>query len=150
MMLEEVYVDGREDIECMKIGDAGPTRFTVVFHNCDRSDAVQARAEQLLGKLAQFQPAIMHGTMTIEGRHRHHHQGNLYHVTLHLHLPGRDIAVSHDPERNHAHEDVYVSMRDACEAARRQLEGLERFSGKGFQHQRIRFEGNPRKGEAWE
>jgi ribosome-associated translation inhibitor RaiA len=134
----------------MKIGDVGGARFTVVFHNCEPSDAVRARAEQLLERMARYHPAIMHGEITIEGRHRHHHQGNVFHVSVRLHLPGRDIVVSHDPERDHAHEDVYVAMRDACDAARRQLEGLGRFSGKGAQHERVRFEGNPRKGEAWE
>jgi hypothetical protein len=28
-----------------------------------------------------------------------------------------DVEVTHDPELNHAHEDVYVAMRDAFRAA---------------------------------
>jgi Sigma 54 modulation protein / S30EA ribosomal protein len=98
------------------------SQFSVVFHAMDPSDAVRDRGLYLMGKLARANRMIMRGTMTIEGRHRHHHQGNLYHVSLRLHLPGHDIFVTHDPERNHAHEDVYVAMRDACEAARKQLE----------------------------
>lgn len=122
-------------------------RFSVVFHNMEPSDAVRARAEQLFAKLRQVQPAIMHGSMTIEARHRHHHQGNVYHTALKLHLSGKDITVSHDPEQNHAHEDVYVAMRDTCDAARKQLLALRRFSGKGSQHAKSRFEANPRKGD---
>ncbi len=116
-------------------------RSTIVFHNAEASDAVRARAEHLLGKLFQFHPSIMRCTMTIEGRHRHHHQGNIYHVSLRLHVPGRDIIVSQDPERNHAHEDVYVAMRDACEAARKQLDVfVEKRAGKGARHEQERFE----------
>lgn len=128
-------------------GDVEYGRFAVEFHNMEPSDAVRTRAEQLLGKLLRASPTIIRGTMTIESRHRHHHQGNVYHVCLNLHLPGRDIVVSHDPERNHAHEDVYVAIRDACDAAKKQLASLERFSGKGAQHLKSRFEANPRKGE---
>jgi ribosome-associated translation inhibitor RaiA len=109
-------------------------RFSLIFQNMDPSDSVRARAERLFEKLMQFEPTIMHAEMVVEARHRHHHQGNLYHVSLRLHLSGRDIVVSHDPELNHAHEDVYVALRDACNAARKQLEGLERFRGRGAQH----------------
>jgi ribosome-associated translation inhibitor RaiA len=119
----------------MLVRDTQYGRFTVVFHNAEPSDAVQARAEQLLDKLLRFQPNIIRGTLTIEGRHRHHHQGNLFHVSLLLHVPGREIVVSRDPELNHAHEDVYVALRDACDAARRQLEALDQVSGKGARHE---------------
>ena len=127
-----------------------PERATVVFHNVEPSDAVEARALQLLGKLLTFFPSIMRGVITIEGRHHHHHQGNVYHVALRFHLPGGDVVVSHDPERNHAHEDVYVAMRDACEAARKQLaNSIKRQQGAGLRHERSRFDGNPRNSSAW-
>jgi hypothetical protein len=125
-------------------------RCSVVFHNLEPSDAVIVRAKHLLGKLLKFFPAIMHGTMTIEDRHRHHHQGNIYHVALRFHLPGGDVVVSHDPELNQAHEDIYVAMRDACRAARRQLSQLRKdVHGSGLRHQRARFDGNPRNSSAW-
>jgi hypothetical protein len=124
--------------------------FTVVFHNVDPSEAVLVRARQLLGKLLTYFPSIMRGTMTIEGRHHHHHQGNLYHVALRVHVPRGDVVVSHDPERNHAHEDLYVAMRDTCEAARKQLScALSQGRGAGLRHERSRFEGNPRNSSAW-
>jgi hypothetical protein len=119
-------------------------KFTVVFHNAEPSDAVWTRANYFLAKLARAYPGIMRGSMVIEGRHRHHHQGNLYHVSLRLHLPNGDVMVSHDPERNHAHEDVYVSMRDACDAARKQLDAVtEQRNGKGARHAYKRFSNRP-------
>jgi ribosome-associated translation inhibitor RaiA len=120
-------------------------RFSIVFNNATPSQAVRARAQYLLDKLARSFPAIMRGTMVIEGRHHHHHQGNLYHVAIRAHLPNGDVNVSHDPERNHAHEDIYVAMRDACEAARKQLAAITRRSqAPGLRHERARFDGNPR------
>ena len=82
--------------------------------------------------------------MTIEARHHHHHQGNLYHIGLRIRLPFRDVVVSRDPEQNHAHEDIYVAMRDAVDAARRQLMAYEEeFGGKNVRHEKERFENRP-------
>jgi ribosome-associated translation inhibitor RaiA len=106
--------------------DTIPDKFTVIFHNIDRSDAVETRAKEMLSKLTQFNHAIMYGSMTIEQPHRHHHQGNVYRVSIRLHLPGEDVIVSREPEINHAHEDVYVAMRDACRALERQLQDRSR------------------------
>jgi hypothetical protein len=132
--------------ESYNSGAEGADRFTVAFHHATASDAVLVRAKQLLGRLVRRNPLIMHGAMTIEGRHRHHHQGNRYHVSLRIHMPGGEVYVSHDPELNHAHEDIYVALRDACDAAHRQLKGFtkRRVQGEGIRHQRARFEGNPR------
>jgi hypothetical protein len=128
-----------------------PERATVAFHNVDPSEAVESRGLYLLGKLLNLFPSIMRGVMTVEGRHRHHHHGNLFHVSLRFHIPQGDVVVSHDPERNHAHEDVYVAMRDACDAARKQLSHtIGRRKGEGRRHERSRFDSNPRNSAAWE
>ena len=119
-------------------------QFSVVFHSMEPSDAIRQRAEMLLGRLSRLTPDIIRGKMVIESRHRHHHKGNVYHVVIRLHLPGLDIEVTHDPELNHAHEDVYVAMRDACDAAKRQLKAHEgRRSAKAARHERERFDNRP-------
>lgn len=119
-------------------------QLSVIFHSMEPSEAVRQRGEALLQRLARLSPGIMRGKMVIEGRHRHHHQGNLYHVTIRLHLPGLDVEVTHDPELNHAHEDVYVAMRDAFRAARRQLKAYEQRRGsKASRHEWERFTNRP-------
>jgi hypothetical protein len=42
-------------------------------------------------------------------------------VRIDLTVPGAELVVSRDPELDHGHEDVYVAIRDAFDAARRQL-----------------------------
>ena len=49
-------------------------------------------------------------------------QGNLFRVRVALKVPGSEIVVGRDPEAHHAHEDVYVAIRDAFDATRRLLE----------------------------
>jgi ribosome-associated translation inhibitor RaiA len=36
-------------------------------------------------------------------------------------VPGKELVVSRDPGDVHAHKDVYVAIRDAFDAAERQL-----------------------------
>jgi len=68
-------------------------------------------------KLESAHPRLMRCHVSVERPHRHKEQGNLFNVRLALHLPGDEIVVNRD-----AHEDVYVTLRDAFSAARRQLE----------------------------
>ena len=64
--------------------------------------------------------------VVVEAPHRHSHKGKMYHVRIDLSLPGREIVVGREPEQNHAHEDVYVAIRDAFNAAVRRLEDQTR------------------------
>jgi ribosome-associated translation inhibitor RaiA len=58
--------------------------------------------------------------VVVEAPHRQHKKGTLYHIRVDLTLPGEEIVVDRDPD-DHAHEDVYIAIRDAFEAVRRQL-----------------------------
>jgi ribosome-associated translation inhibitor RaiA/cold shock CspA family protein len=94
----------------------------VTFRGIAPSDAVEADIRARAEKLEQFYDRITSNRVTVEAPHRHHHKGNLYRVCVDLTVPGGEIVVGRDPEEHHAHEDVYVAIRDAFDAARRQLE----------------------------
>jgi cold shock CspA family protein len=64
--------------------------------------------------------------VVVEAQHQHHHKGNLYHVRVDITVPGHELVVSRDPKDHQAHQDVYVAIRDAFDAARRQLEDYAR------------------------
>ena len=94
----------------------------ITFRNMDHSDAVEANVREKAAKLDQFFESIMNCRVVIEAHHKHHHKGNLYHVRIDLTVPRNELVVSRDPKANHAHEDVYVAIRDAFDAAKRQLQ----------------------------
>ena len=96
------------------------------FQNMDRSEAVEARVRERANKLEQFYPRITACRVTVVAPHRHHRHGGLYDVRINLDVPGRNILVTHAGPQNHAHEDVYVALRDAFNAAQRQLEDHSR------------------------
>jgi ribosome-associated translation inhibitor RaiA len=53
----------------------------------------------------------------LEAPHRHKHQGKLFSVRLDVTVPGKEIVANHEQ-----HEDMYVALRNAFNAARRQLD----------------------------
>jgi ribosomal subunit interface protein len=102
------------------------TPVQITFRNVDRSEAVEDRVKQLADKLERYFQPIIGCRVMIEANHRHHHKGNIYHVRIDLTVPGAELVVSKEPGDNHAHEDVFVAVRDAFRAITRKLEDYAR------------------------
>jgi ribosome-associated translation inhibitor RaiA/cold shock CspA family protein len=94
----------------------------VHFHNLERSPAVEAAIKKRVEKLEEFADDIESCRVTVEAAHKHHRQGNLFAVRVSIRIAGSEIVVSRDPGADHSHEDVHVALRDAFDAARRQLQ----------------------------
>ena len=92
------------------------------FHNLAKSEAIEAAARERAKKLEQFAASIVSCRVTIGAPHRHHRKGKLYQVSVDVRIPGGEIVAKRGSSDNHAHEDVYVAIRDAFDAARRQLQ----------------------------
>lgn len=98
----------------------------IVFHNVDRSPAVEAAVHERIAKLEHLGETITSCRVTIEAPHKSHQQGNLYTVRVDLRFPGGEAIANRSPSEDHAHEDVYVALRDAFKAVRRQLQDRQR------------------------
>jgi len=94
----------------------------VRFHNMSASPALEASVREHVAKLERLAPDMISCRVTIEAPHRHHAQGNLYAVHVDLRLPGSEAVANRDPSAHHSHEDAHVALRDAFDAARRQLQ----------------------------
>jgi ribosomal subunit interface protein len=94
----------------------------ITFRHMEPAPAVEARIRQRADELERFFDRITACRVVVESRHPRRHQGNLYRVRVDLTVPGREIVVGRDPEQHHAHEDVYVAVRDAFDAASRLLQ----------------------------
>jgi ribosomal subunit interface protein len=94
----------------------------ITFQNMEPSPAVEARIREKAEKLDHFHDHIMACRVIVESTGQHHHHGNLYQIRIDITVPGSEVVVSRDSGLNHAHEDIYVAIRDAFNAARRQLE----------------------------
>ena len=98
----------------------------VVFRNMEAAAAVEAKIRERAEQLERLYDQIMRCRVLVEAHHKHHHQGNLYHVRIDLKVPEAEIVAARDPGEHHAHEDVFVAVRDAFDAVRRRLEDYAR------------------------
>lgn len=93
----------------------------ITIRNVEHSEALETHIRDKANKLDEFFEHIMSCRVVVEVPHKHHQQGKLYNVRLDIGVPGSEIVVNRDRA-----EDVYVALRDAFDAARRQVEDYSR------------------------
>jgi ribosomal subunit interface protein len=98
----------------------------ITFRNLDRSEAMEAKIRERAEQLDHYCAHIMRCRVTVEALHKHHHQGNHYHVRVDVTVPGQELVASREPDADGAYTDAYVAIRDAFDAVRRQLEDYQR------------------------
>ena len=117
--------------------------FQVVFHNIDQSSAITEAVQKRISKLERYCDRIITGRVVLDSPHNNHHKGKVYSVGLEIHTPSKEVRVNQEQHDNHAHEDLYVAIRDAFNAAERQLKSIDKKhrstpphkSGDGFNDQ---------------
>jgi ribosomal subunit interface protein len=94
----------------------------ITYRGMEPSAALDARIRERAARMQRFDDRITSCHVTVQAAHRHQHQGQRYEVRIQIRRPhGGELVISHgwqDP----SHEDVYVAVRDAFEAAERRLE----------------------------
>jgi cold shock CspA family protein len=98
------------------------TQPQVSFDDLPVDEAVRDAALDHVAHLERLTDRITGCHVVIAQPHRHHREGRLYSVRVDLVVPGGEIVVNRDHHLDHAHEDVFVALRDAFDAARRRLE----------------------------
>lgn len=94
----------------------------ISFRHMPPSLTLEQRIRRHAARLERFCDDILRCQVVVEAPHRHRHKGRLYTVKIALSVPGEDVTVQCDSGDKHAHEDAYVTVRDAFKAARRRLE----------------------------
>ncbi len=96
----------------------------ITFHNMSPSERIEQRIREKVEKLNRFHDQIIGCHVTVELPHKHHHKGVTFRVNVDLTLPRGEVVANRSPDTDHAHEDVFVAIRDAFDAATRQLESM--------------------------
>lgn len=94
----------------------------ITFRNLPPSEAIEAAIREKAQKLERYFDRITSCRVVVEAPHQNHHKGKLYQLRVDITIPGHEIVVSRDHHDKHAHEDLYVAIRDAFAAAQTQLE----------------------------
>lgn len=101
----------------------------IVFHNIEPSAAVEAAIRERFAKLERLYDRVVACRVSVEALHRQHRTGNIYEVHVDILVPGAEIVASKPPQKakeRYANPDVYVSIREAFDAAERQLKRFKR------------------------
>ena len=109
----------------------------ITFRDMEPSDAVEANIRERATRLDRFYDHIMSCRVVVESPHAHHHKGRLFQVKIDVTVPDGELTVNHGHHhKDHSHEDVYVAIRDAFAALRRQLEDyVQKRRGKTKRHE---------------
>jgi len=93
----------------------------VTFKNIPPSEAIESHITEKAVKLDRFSERIMSCRVVVDSAQRRQHQGKLFVVRIDMTVPrSKELVTSAE------HEDVYVAIRDAFEAAYRVVEEKRR------------------------
>ncbi|HJX17596.1 MAG TPA: ribosome-associated translation inhibitor RaiA [Acidiferrobacterales bacterium] len=90
----------------------------ITLRDIPHSEAVETRIREKIEKLDRFHERVMSCRVTVESPQQKKHQGKLYSVHIDMKVPGGGELVVNRAQN----EDIYVAIRDAFNAAGRQLE----------------------------
>jgi ribosomal subunit interface protein len=93
----------------------------ITIRNMQHSDALEAHIREKIERLAGFHPRITSCRVTVEESGKHRHQGRQFQVRIDVRVPQHEIVATRDRD-----EDVYVALREAFDATKRQLEDVVR------------------------
>jgi len=111
--------------------------FQVVYHNIDQTEAISDAVQKRIDKLERYCDHIINGRVVLDSPHNNHYKGKVYSVTLEIHTPELEVRVNQDQHDNHAHEDLYVAIRDAFNVAERQFKSIDKKHRATPLHQKI-------------
>lgn len=101
-----------------------PVPVQLTFRDIPPSASVTAHVERRTAKLETFFDRIVRCHVVVEQPHRHHKQGQRYHVRIDVSVPGNLLVVTRNPED--AKEDLHAAVDDAFGDAERVLEDYAR------------------------
>lgn len=93
----------------------------ISFRDIEPSDAIRDKILERIERLERYSDEIIGCQVVVETPHRHKNKGKLYQVAIDLTVPGNEIIADRHPDEHQSHEDIYVALNEAFEAAERQI-----------------------------
>lgn len=106
----------------------------ITFKGMEASPALEERIREKGARLARFASNVVSCHVTVEEPHQHHRQGRVFGIRVEIFVPRDVIVVTREGTHDHAHEDAFVAVRDAFDAAVRQIEDHVRRVGGRVKH----------------
>jgi ribosome-associated translation inhibitor RaiA len=99
------------------------TPVEIHFHGIEKSEAVEERVREKVSKLEKHFGRMTRCRVVLEAPHRNPQKPKVFQVKIEISLPRQQpIVVCHEREGAHANEELPLAIRDAFEAAIRNVE----------------------------
>ena len=97
----------------------------ITYRNLEKTDAIDNLIQEKIAKLEQFCDYMNSCHVVVEKAHENPSSGSPYRVSIDITIPhGREIAVVENPDTGKQYPPLEAVIRDAFEAARRQVVSL--------------------------
>ncbi len=96
-------------------------RLQITARNIELKDWIRDEINKKAEKLNEFYSGIIRCRVVVEAPHRHQREGVLYNVRIDMSVPGKELVIEREPNK-----DFSAALRDAFDAAYRQLEDFAR------------------------
>ncbi len=93
----------------------------ITSRNLEISDLIKDEIRRKADKLSHIFDEIIKCRVTVEAIHRHQNNIIMHNVRIDITVPGKEIVISRQPQK-----DLAIAIREAFEAAYRQLEDYAR------------------------
>jgi len=94
----------------------------ISVRDADSATEIEEKVRRRAMRLSRYSDDIQRCQVWVEAPHGHHRKGRLFKARIRLTVPDGELVVENQPQ----HDDVNVAIRDAFDAARRQLEDYMR------------------------
>lgn len=93
------------------------------FHGLDKSEAMETRVREKFAKLERHFHRMSSCRVVLEAPHRNPAKAKVFQVKIEINVKGgKPIIINHEREGAHANEDLALTIRDAFDAALRQVD----------------------------
>lgn len=96
------------------------TPVQITFRDMEPSPTITSYVERRASKLERLFDRLVNCHVVVEEPHRHSRHGKKFHVRINMHVPGKELVVSKNPDD--AKEDLHAAIDDAFGDAERVLE----------------------------
>ena len=98
----------------------------IAFEGFESTQAIEDQIRRQAAKLDTYFDRLTSCRVSLRCPHHHKQRGRLYSVRIDMTVPDAEIVVNKRHDLDHSHEDLNVAIRDAFDAARRQLQDYVR------------------------
>lgn len=99
----------------------------ITWDDVPKTHAVEDLIRRKAAELERYFDRIVGCRISLRAPHRHSRtNGEYYHVTLEVSVPGSDVVVGKDPGDSGSHGDLGTAIRDAFRTAKRLLQDRKR------------------------